>query len=136
MKKLIALLMIVILSMSLCACTSDEDLIVEANKFMLNNPYQDVFYVEGEYDEDYNCYGIILCADVDFRNSDYDSLSLEDQTIWVIMDNQYTNSDGEALDYFFNGVKEIFADSDIDVTAGYKNRYGEYIDTRTTIEAE
>lgn len=138
MKKIIALLMAVVLGVSLCACgakPSKEDLIIEANRLAMK---QDASYealtVSGEFDEDYGAYCVIVSLDEDYWCKSYSVDSLEGGAMLAIAENSYEDTINTLVDSLFKETKEIFADTDVDVVVGYKDRFGEFTNIQSTLE--
>ncbi len=138
MKKLIALLMVVFLGVSLCACgtkTSKEDLIVEANRLaMKQDANYEALTVSGEFDEDYGAYCVIVSLDKDYWCQTYSADSLEGGAMLAMAENSYEETINTLVESLFNETKEIFADSDVDVVVGYKDRQGEFTNIHSTLE--
>lgn len=138
MKRFIALLMIVVLGVSLCACgakPSKEDLIVEANRIaMKQDANYEALTVSGEFDEDYGAYCVIVSLDKDYWCQTYSADSLEGGMILAMAENEYEETINTLVDTLFEETKEIFAGSDVDVIAGYQDRNGEFTNIQSTLE--
>ncbi|MBE6737317.1 MAG: hypothetical protein E7566_01500 [Ruminococcaceae bacterium] len=140
MKKFIALLIVVILGVSLCACSSKpskDDLMVEANRFIATDTTGKPYYnINGEYSEDYNAYYVIISINSDYYLKDYSGSSADTELYLGAAEGILSRNGNIAniVDYIFNELKDIFEDSEIDVVVGYQNIRGEFSETRTTIE--
>lgn len=134
MKKIISLLLALSMLFALCACSPNiEELTVEANRFVAANPYAESYCAEGEYDEDYNCYFVLIYANEDILDgTQFSKNSLEGKAVLAMMANNEESD--KVMNYMFDKVSEIFKKTDVDVVVGFQHVNGEITKTLSTIE--
>lgn len=140
MKKVTAILLLLTFVFMLGACSgeqkkSKEDLIVEANRLVMKeDANQEALSVDGEFDEDYGAYCIVVSLDKSYWCTTYSADSLEGKAMLAIAENNYEDTINSLVDSLFEKTKEIFANTDVDVVAGYQDRNGEFTNILSTIE--
>jgi len=134
MKKFISLLLALSILFVLCACSPNiEEITVEANRFVATNPYVESYCAVGEYDEDYNCYFVLVYVNEDVLiGTEYSKNSLEGKAIMGMMAN---SEDSDAvMNYMFDNIAKLFKNTDVDVVVGFRHHNGEITKTLSTIE--
>ena len=138
MKKLLALLMMVIIGIIFCACgakPSKEELIVEANRLVAKQEVSNEgFDIYREFDEDYDAYCVVVSLDEDFWCTTYSADSPEGRLILQLAEGQCEETIDNLVESLFNDIKELFADFDVDVMVGYEDKDGEYTNIHSTVE--